>query len=115
MSSSFQLVRSGAGPAGRPWGLTKMYCHGAACVKNEALLIKAQSRIVQLESELSRLRQEATVEKLKQVTRVTGGAEVTDVERQHKVQEMCIDYVSDDSFFYSCKRSDLHWWKNCLL
>lgn len=62
-----------------------MYCHSAAGVKNEALLIKAQSRIVQLESEVSRLRQEATAEKLKHVTKVTDGAGVTDVERQHKV------------------------------
>lgn len=49
----------------------------------EALLIKAQSHVVQLESEVSRLRQEAMAEKLKQdFSFVTS---VTDVERQHQV------------------------------
>ncbi len=52
----------------------------------EALLIKAQSRIVQLESEVSRLTQEALVEKLKQdFSSATREMTVTYVERQHQV------------------------------
>ena len=66
----------------------------AAGVRNEALLIKAQCRIVQLESELSRLRHEATAEKLKKHVTKTGEAGVTDVERQHKVGQMRIHDVS---------------------
>lgn len=50
----------------------------------EALLIKAQSRIVQLESEVSTLRQEAVAEKVKQDFSYVVST-VTDVERQNQV------------------------------
>lgn len=53
----------------------------------EALLIKAQSRIVQLESEVSTLRQEAMVDKVKQDFSYV--ASVTDVERQNQVCTAC--------------------------
>ena len=49
----------------------------------EALLIRAESRIVQLESEVDRLRQEAVAEKLKQDFSFVPS--VTDVERQNQV------------------------------
>lgn len=49
----------------------------------EALLIKAQSRIVQLESEVSKLRQDAMADKLRQDFNFITCA--TDVERQNQV------------------------------
>lgn len=66
-------------------------CMYAAGVKNAAELIKAQSRIIELESEVNVLRQEAVTEKLKQdfsfITK--DAAAVTDsnvIERQHQVR-----------------------------
>ena len=53
----------------------------------EALLIKAQSRIVDLENEVSKLRQEASVQRVKQdlTALATRSLGITDVEREHKV------------------------------
>lgn len=53
----------------------------------EALLIKAQSRIVQLESELSRLRQDALAHQLKRDFSDSSSTTccVTDVQKQNQV------------------------------
>ena len=53
-----------------------------------ALLIKAHSRIVELEAEVSLLKQEAAVERVKQdlTSLTTKNTAITDVERQHKVR-----------------------------
>lgn len=52
----------------------------------EALLIKARSRIVQLEAEVSRLRQHAAADKVKQDFSFASKAiGITNVERQNKV------------------------------
>lgn len=57
----------------------------------EALLIKAQSRIVQLESEVSHLRQEAAAEEVKHDWSFRAKAMgVIDMERQHKVSWLAV-------------------------
>ncbi len=57
-----------------------------------ALLIKAQSRIVELEDQVSQLKQEAAVERVKQdlSTLASRNIGITDVERELKVILMAL-------------------------
>ena len=55
------------------------------CALQEALLIRAQSRVVQLESEVCRLRQEIATNQVKDDFNASKDISVSDVERLHKV------------------------------
>lgn len=68
----------------------------------EALLIKAQSRVVELESEVCRLRQEVAASKVKEDFNATKDIVVTDVERLHKVHLVvnliCVVSITNQTF-----------------
>ena len=71
---------SASGRGARAGGDTSENALHTHHVKNAAILIKAESRIIQLESEVSRLRHEAMADKLKQDLKfITKDLLVTDV------------------------------------
>jgi hypothetical protein len=72
----------------------------------EALLIKAQSRILQLESEVSRLRQEAAAAKLKQDFSAVHS--FTDLKRENQVCWYVPETLILTGIMCSWKRSDAH-------